>query len=136
MAHRCRRKSRNIALYLSPVVAGNYFIVQISKILENPLLKFHLDVMTGHLLFISIKNGLNRLLVAAFFHCVIDNIRAGIPERVAMQISGHKTRSVFDRYHIISEGDLKEAACKLGRTVPTPTATISATIPPSVSLTH
>jgi integrase len=44
-------------------------------------------------------------------------VNATVPERVAMQISGHRTRSVFDRYHIVSQADHVEAARRMAKSM-------------------
>jgi len=62
-------------------------------------------------------------------------VRAGVPERVAMQISGHRSRSVFERYNIVSEGDLQNAAAKIGAHHQlhfTPDSHISDVAPPQI----
>jgi integrase len=54
------------------------------------------------------------LIVHDLRRSAIKNLmKAGVSEKVAMAISGHKTRTVFDRYHIVDSADVVEAMRKV-----------------------
>lgn len=58
--------------------------------------------------------GLPGLLLHDFRRSAVRRmIRAGVPQKTAREISGHKTDAVFNRYNIISEADIRDAARKL-----------------------
>jgi hypothetical protein len=40
-------------------------------------------------------------------------VRTGVPERVVMELVGWRSRAMLDRYHIVNQSDLEDAARKL-----------------------
>ena len=65
------------------------------------------------------KAGVARRVRHDFRRTAVRNmVNRGVSERVAMMITGHKTRSVFDRDHIVSPRDLEDAAPRLTGIIP------------------
>jgi hypothetical protein len=62
-------------------------------------------------------------LVGRFVHdlrrTAVRNLeRAGVPRSVAMKLTGHRTETVYRRYAIVAETDLREGVAKLARLQP------------------
>ncbi len=76
------------------------------------------------------KAGISERVAHDFRRTAVRNLtRAGIVERVAMEMTGHLTRSVFERYNIVSHGDVEHAKSRLDSQM----GTISGTDPKGYS---
>lgn len=127
-----RKLRKKLAPYVFPGKSGSGKIVNFRKAWNNACrmaeLGYGYKVNEEY-----VQEWQGKLSPGPIFHdfrrtAVRNMIRAGVPERVAMMISGHKTRSVFDRYNIVSDADLKLAAHQQQIYLEAQMGTISGTI--------
>ena len=80
-------------------------------------------VSAGHRTFAEVEGKpdprYNGLIIHDRRRSAIKNLmKAGVNEKVAMSISGHKTRDAFDRYHIVDKENVVEAMRRVQQTTP------------------
>lgn len=127
-----RKRNGKIVPYVFPNIRGTGPIVNIRKTWNIACRKAGLGY--GYKTEVGyVKKWRDKLSAGPIFHdfrrtAVRNMIRSGIPERVAMMVSGHKTRSVFDRYNIVSDADLKMAVQRQEGYLKSAAGTISGTI--------
>ena len=127
-----RKKKASLSPYVFLNRTGTGPIGNIKKSWNNACRKIGLGYgyrITGE----YVQKWESKLPAGPIFHdlrrtAVRNMVRSGVPERVVMMISGHKTRAVFDRYNIVNDADLKLAAQKQQIYLESQMGTISGTI--------